>query len=70
MTQRDYDLALLAADAPPSATGYTTRGSVRGSCSHVHRTAEAAAECLLRDRSSCKKVGGYSDRRIVPMEET
>lgn len=47
---------------------YTTRGSVRGSCGHLHRTAVAAQECLSRDARGCHSQGGYSDRSIVEIE--
>lgn len=45
-------------------TTYTTKGSVRGSCGHTHRTISGALRCLERDRSGCKSQGGYSDRSV------
>jgi hypothetical protein len=44
---------------------YTTVGSVRGCCDHVHLDREAAERCLARDREGCASQGGYSDRRVV-----
>ncbi len=46
------------------ADSYTTYGSVRGDCGHQHRTVEAAQRCADRDMRDCRKVGGYSDRRV------
>lgn len=46
------------------ATTYTTRGSVRGSCGHKHRTMAAAVRCLMADQSGCRNNGGYSDRVV------
>ena len=46
------------------STTYTTRGSVRGTCGHRHRTIGAAVRCLLADQSGCRNNGGYSDRVI------
>lgn len=43
---------------------YTTWGSVRGDCGHVHGTREAAQRCLERDRRGCAEQGGYSDREV------
>ena len=47
---------------------YTTWGSVRGDCGHVHKTAESAEKCIEKDNSGCHKQGGYSDRRIREIE--
>lgn len=44
--------------------GYTTQGSVRGSCGHVHRTERAAEACAARDERGCASQGGYSDRGV------
>lgn len=46
---------------------YTTNGSVRGECGHVHRTYATAAACIARDHAGCKLQGGYSDRHVVPI---
>ncbi len=43
-------------------TTYTTRGSVRGSCGHNHRTLKAAEKCIQADQARCRSQGGYSDR--------
>ena len=50
--------------------GYTTDGSVRGTCGHVHKTIASAMQCLQRDRNSCGRLGGgaYSDRDIVRLD--
>ena len=45
-------------------TGYTTWGSVRGDCGHLHRTYQAAQRCLEQDRRGCRGQDGYSDRHI------
>ena len=49
---------------------YTTWGSVRGDCGHVHRTLDAAIACLERDRRQCSRLGGgaYSDRHVRELE--
>lgn len=47
---------------------YTTWGSVRGDCGHLHRTREEAKRCLARDRRSCRAQGGYSDRTLRRIE--
>ncbi len=44
---------------------YTTRGDVRGSCGHQHRTIGAAERCAARDQTYCARQGGYSDRSVV-----
>lgn len=48
-------------------TMYTTRGSVRGTCGHKHKTIEAAVKCQTRDAVRCGSLGGgaYSDRIVV-----
>jgi len=50
-------------------THYTTRGPVRGSCGHQHRTLETAARCLRADIVGCRRSGGYSDRRVRVVED-
>jgi hypothetical protein len=45
-------------------TTYTTRGSVRGSCGHQHRSITAAVRCARRDHAGCVSQGGYSDRDV------
>lgn len=45
--------------------GYTTQGNIRGQCGHLHKTAEAAAQCQDRDNVGCRKQGGYSDRYVA-----
>lgn len=47
-----------------TSESYTTYGSVRGDCGHQHRTIEAAQRCADRDNRDCRKIGGYSDRRV------
>lgn len=44
---------------------YTTTGNVRGCCGHRHRTIDAAYACLKKDQRYCKKIGGYSDRKVA-----
>lgn len=43
---------------------YTTWGSVRGCCGHLHATIEAAEKCIEKDNTGCQSQGGYSDRQI------
>lgn len=50
-------------------TYYTTRGSVRGSCGHKHRSIDTAAKCVKRDMGGCKGQGGYSDRSVAKVED-
>lgn len=47
---------------------YTTWGSVRGCCGHLHLTREGAEQCLARDRRSCRRQGGVSDRTLRRIE--
>lgn len=47
---------------------YTTWGSVRGDCGHVHQTEASATVCLIKDQKGCLKNGGYSDRRVRKIE--
>lgn len=66
---RDDDAAFVRAfrqhlAAEVAAARYTTRGSVRGGCGHLHRTADAARACLQRDQRGCERQGGYSDRGV------
>lgn len=44
--------------------GYTTYGSIRGQCAHLHRTLEGAERCASRDLHLCgaQSRGSYSDR--------
>jgi hypothetical protein len=58
-------------DTKMTTTTYTTRGSVRGSCGHQHRTMAAALSCLQKDNRCCTaRVGrGYSDRQIKAVED-
>jgi hypothetical protein len=48
--------------------GYTTAGSVRGQCGHLHETTTLADRCLARDRAGCAIQGGYSDRQIARID--
>ncbi len=50
--------------ATTTTTKYRTRGNVRGTCPHNHRTLSGAARCLTRDQQGCVSQGGYSDRRV------
>ena len=47
---------------------YVAKGSVRGRCSHRHRSWLAAQKCCDRDQRGCERQGGYSDRRVVEVE--
>lgn len=48
---------------------WTTEGNVRGCCGHHHRSVETAIDCLARDHRGCESVGGYSDRRVIEVDE-
>lgn len=48
---------------------FTTTGPVRGTCGHKHRSMKTAVECLKRDIRGCASQGGYSDRRVVAIDE-
>ncbi len=48
---------------------YTTWGSVRGDCGHMHQTVEAAERCIAKDNRDCNTQGGYSDRGVRVIEE-
>lgn len=43
---------------------YYCEGSIRGRCSHKHRTYSGATKCLKDDQDGCEMQGGYSDREI------
>lgn len=44
---------------------YTTWGSVRGGCRHLHRIVAAVEACLDKDHRGCQRQGGYSDRTLL-----
>ena len=48
---------------------YTTRGDIRGGCGHKHKTVRTAVACLQDDAKGCRKQGGYSDRRVLGIED-
>lgn len=43
---------------------FTTWGSVRGGCDHLHRTVDEAEDCVDSDAAGCARQGGYSDREV------
>lgn len=50
---------------------YTTWGSVRGGCGHLHRSVEAAERCIARDARAVRRGNGrdaYSDRAVYRVE--
>lgn len=52
-----------------SKTHYITKGQVRGSCGHKHRTIPAACLCQKTDSVVCGRLlGGYSDRYVRVVE--
>ena len=51
-----------------TAAVYTTYGSVRGQCGHVHRTEAAAEKCLAHDQAACRSQRGYSDRMVCVVD--
>jgi len=48
---------------------YTCTGGVRGDCGVTHRSIAAAVRCCRRDDRACKRGGGYSDRRVIGLDE-
>ena len=51
--------------------GYVAVGLVRGWCGHVHRTLEAAQQCVEEDQRRMNRLPGnaYSDRRVYAAED-
>jgi hypothetical protein len=47
---------------------YITRGPIRGSCEHRHRTIYYAYHCLRHDIRAAKKDGTLSDRRVYAVD--
>ncbi len=48
---------------------YITKGPIRGSCKHQHRTIYDAYHCLRHDLRAAKKIGESSDRRVCAVED-
>jgi hypothetical protein len=49
-------------------TYYITKGPIRGSCKHQHRTIYWAYHCLRNDFRAAQKDGIFSDRRVYAVE--
>ncbi len=47
---------------------YITKGPIRGSCEHKHRTIDYAYHCLRHDIQAAEKEGTSSDRRIYAVD--
>lgn len=47
---------------------YITKGPIRGSCKHQHRTIYDAYHCLRHDFLAAKKNGISSDRHVCAVE--
>ena len=47
---------------------YITKGHIRGSCQHKHRTIDYAYHCLRHDIQAAEKEGTCSDRRILAVD--
>jgi hypothetical protein len=47
---------------------YITRGPIRGSCEHQHRTIYDAYHCLRHDFRAAEKDGSYSDRHVYAVD--
>lgn len=47
------------------ATTYTTRGQIRGTCGHQHRTHDAAHRCVAREGATQNRYGCMTDRQVV-----
>ena len=52
------------------ATGYVTDSDIRGRCGHIHARYKNAKECLNGDAAACRRLGGYTDRRIYHLDST
>ena len=52
-----------------TVVAFTTRGSVRGGCGHLHRYEAHAEACIASDQRGCASQGGYSDRGIRPITQ-
>jgi len=48
---------------------YTTKGPIRGSCKHQHRTIYDAYHCLRHDFRIAQKEGVHSDRHVCAVED-
>ena len=48
---------------------WTCKGSVRGTCGHKHKAVRTAFACLQDDAARCRQQGGYSDRKIIGVED-
>lgn len=48
---------------------FTSTGSVRGGCGHLHTTRANAEKCLAKDARGCAAHGGYSDRAVVVLAD-
>jgi hypothetical protein len=48
---------------------YITKGPIRGSCEHQHRTIYYAYHCLRHDFLAAQKAGLLSDRRVYAVED-
>lgn len=55
--------------SPAIFLSFTTTGSVRGSCGHLHTTRANAEKCVAKDARGCEKHGGYSDRSVVVLAD-
>lgn len=51
-----------------SVVRFTTWGSIRGDCGHLHLTRAGAEKCAARDRRLCHMQGGVSDRILRRIE--
>ena len=47
---------------------YITKGPIRGSCKHQHRTIYWAYHCLTNELLAAQKEGLISDRRVYAVE--
>ncbi len=47
---------------------YITKGPIRGSCEHKHRTIDYAYHCLRHDIQAAEKDGTFSDRRVYAID--
>lgn len=48
----------------PRDSYYTTWGSVRGGCHHVHLHIWTADRCATLDHQACQEAGAYGDRSV------
>lgn len=49
--------------------GYICSGRLTGRCVHIHKSVDAARNCIERHDKQCRNQGGWSDRTIKRLME-